>query len=248
MRSSRLPLALCVLSFGILFAALALLAAMHVSAGSAEPSPDLPPAKDEDGFPAVDWDYWKDVNPDVIGWISIPDATLSLPIVQAPASDPQKYLTHDVYGNWSYMGCPYLDADCAEAGLEESPNAVIYGHNLGFGDESMFATVARYSDQRFMEEHGTILLQTPKRKMRFQALSALCTDGGTPSNRTSFEDQADLASWLAERMEESQTVCQRPPSDPRQILTLCTCSYTHLENERTILFSCRTQSTPTHSS
>lgn len=247
MRSARLPFAICILSFGILFTALALLATMHVSAGSAKPNPDLPLAKVEDGFPSVDWDYWRSVNPDVIGWLSIPGTTLSLPVVQAPANDPQKYLTRNVYGNWSYMGCPYLDADCAETGLEKSPNTIIYGHNLGFGDDSMFATVARYSDQSFMEGHKTILLQTPERKMRFQALSALCIDGGIPSNRTSFEGQADLESWLAKRIEESQTVSQQPPSDLRQVLTLCTCSYTHLENERTILFSCRTQSTSSHS-
>lgn len=218
-------------------AALLFLASLHRDAACTNPSPIVEAEEKGDGFPAVDWDYWLSVNPDIVGWITIPGTPVDYPIVQAPASNPQYYLTHDVFGKWSYMGCPYLDAQCCENGLEESPNAVVFGHNLGYGDLSMFAAIADYLDAGFAESHKDILLQTPHRKMRFEARGALCTDGGIPTKRTDFESPKDLQDWLAERLEECQVIIDRPNPEPLRILTLCTCSYNHLENERTILFA-----------
>lgn len=218
-------------------AALLFLASLHRDAACTAPSPSLEVEEEGDGFPAVDWDYWLSVNPDVVGWITIPGTPVDYPIVQAPASDPQCYLSHDVFGKWNYMGCPYLDAQCREGGLEESPNAVVFGHNLGYGDPSMFASIADYLDAGFAESHREILLQTPRRKMRFEALGALCTDGSIPTKRTDFENRRDLMDWLAERLRECQVVIGSPGPDTCRILTLCTCSYNRLENERTILFA-----------
>lgn len=220
-----------------LAAVLFFLISLHRDAARIEPSPSIEVEEEGDGFPIVDWEYWLSVNPDVVGWITIPGTPVDYPIVQAPANDPQYYLTHDIYGKWNYMGCPYLDAQCSEAGLGESPNAVVFGHNLGYGDRSMFAAIADYLDAGFARDHREILLQTPHRKMRFEALGALCTDGGTPTKRTDFENRKDLEDWLARRLGECQTVISGPGPEPHRILTLCTCSYNRLENERTILFA-----------
>ena len=58
------------------------------SAANTPPSPgaDASVAAEEDPqspFPEVDWDYWQGVNPDVIGWITVPGTTINSPIVQA---------------------------------------------------------------------------------------------------------------------------------------------------------------------
>ena len=48
------------------------------------PSPDAAHesmVEDGDGFPAVDWDYWQDINPDVIGWVTIPGTTVDLSLI-----------------------------------------------------------------------------------------------------------------------------------------------------------------------
>ncbi|MGN0262350.1 MAG: class B sortase [Eggerthellaceae bacterium] len=233
----NLPVLGFFLSALALAAALLFLASLHHDAAHTDPSPFIEVEKEGDGFPVIDWEYWLSINPDVIGWITIPGTPVDYPIVQAPANNPQYYLTHDVFGKWNYMGCPYLDARCSEAGLEESPNAVVFGHNLGYGDPSMFAAIADFLDAGFAESHGEILLQTPRRKMRFEALGALCTDGGIPTKRTDFENRKDLGDWLAERLGECQVIVGRPSPEPCRILTLCTCSYNRLENERTILFA-----------
>ena len=47
---------------------------MHKDVESAmpEPSPNADFQAYPDGFPIVDWGYWEEVNPAVIGWVTIP--------------------------------------------------------------------------------------------------------------------------------------------------------------------------------
>lgn len=71
----------------------------------------------------VDWGYWQGVNPDIIGWVTVPGAGIDYPIVQAHEGDPDHYLRYDVYGGWNYHGVPYLHWKCADVGLLGAGNA-----------------------------------------------------------------------------------------------------------------------------
>ena len=66
----------------------------------------------------VDWDALLAINPDTVGWIFIPGTNVNYPIVRAPESNPDKYLTIDFQGNsggwWlPTYGTPYLLASNA---------------------------------------------------------------------------------------------------------------------------------------
>lgn len=144
------------------------------------PSPNTTPestVEDDDGFPAVDWDYWQDINPDVIGWVTIPGTTVDSPILQAHGDVPGYYLKHDVYGNYNPAGAIYLDADCEELGLS-SRNAVILGHHF-WNDKKVapMGTVADYKDENFAREHARVLIQTPTAKMTYEARFAQIVNG-----------------------------------------------------------------------
>lgn len=76
--------------------------------GNPDPVPGKAVSLDPYGFPEVDWEYWKSVNPDVIAWVTVPGTNIDSPIVQAHSSDPEYYLHHDVYGKYNVYGCPYL--------------------------------------------------------------------------------------------------------------------------------------------
>lgn len=235
--SLRIAAATLCLSLGLLLGAALACLDGYQRASRALPRPASEAVQDEDGFPEVDWAYWQGVNPDVIGWISIPGTQVNYPVVQAPPSDPQYYLEHDVYGRWNYLGCPYLDAACAEGGLEHSPNAVLFAHNLGFGDTSMFAQVASYLDAGFADDHSLVLLQTPSAKMRFTVKAACCIRGNEAAKRTAFENQAQLEEWFGEVL-KSCSLRRAPYSlEQGRILSLCTCSYNYWDDERTIAFA-----------
>ena len=71
-------------------------------ASNPKPSPraaQTTEAEAEDGFPDIDWDWWKKENPDVIGWVTVPGTGIDLPICQARDEDPTFYLAHDAYGS-----------------------------------------------------------------------------------------------------------------------------------------------------
>lgn len=228
----------------LLAAALAAAAYMLMgrAASSVEPSPDegqgAAAAECADGWPEVDWSYWQSVNPSVVGWISVDGTDVSQPIVQASPDAPTWWLRHDVWGNWSLYGCVYLDADCAEGGLLGSQNAVIFGHNMGFGDMSMLAAFAQYSSPEFAQSHRAVRLQTPSGRRLLEVRAAAVIGGWNATKRAHFDGEQDFDAWWDARMTEACTMLD-PSSEGvwrRGAVTVATCSYNYWSNERTVTY------------
>lgn len=188
----------------------------------------------DDGFPVVDWDYWEDVNPAIIGWITVPDTTIDSPILQAPSDDPTYYLTHDVYRNYNLHGAIYLDADCKDGLL--SKNAVIMGHHFGYDVVAApFGTIASYIDRGFAEEHAAILIQTREWKRTYEVRFAQIVNGLEPNKHTAFSSEEDYRSWY-DTSRADATMVLDGDSEPEQTVSLVTCSYNiWVQNERTVL-------------
>lgn len=244
----------------IAFAAAALLAltaaaliALSLSwreAADTPPSPNLTEGEQQeimqsvegDGFPVVDWDYWQSVNPDVIGWITIPGTEVDSPIVQAPEDDPEYYLYHDIYQNYNPHGAIYLDADCTDGLL--SRNAVIMGHHFGYDVEAApFGIVASFTDSSFAEEHATILIQTPEWKRTYEVRFAQIVNGREPNKYTTFADDEDFQSWYDSSRDGAAMVLD-DETEPESVVSLVTCSYNiWVDNERTVLVASEPETT-----
>ena len=200
---------------------------------------------DGDGFPVVDWAYWQGVNPDVIGWITVPGTDIDSPIVQAHADAPDYYLSHDVYRNYNPRGAVYLDAECAEAGLA-SRNAVILGHHYGIGDNvSGFGHIKSYSDKGYAADHALVLIQTPDSKMTYEVRFAQIVKGWEPVKRTSFVNEGDYRTWYDSCRSEAAMVLDAE-TEPEQTVSLVSCSYNYWSwNERTVVVtSMKTEPNP----
>lgn len=217
------------------------LCGIHDRAADVDPSPSSGGAEaleSDDGFPAVDWDHWLAVNPDIVAWVSVPGTGIDYPVVQASADDPAFYLTHDVYRGWNPYGCPYLDAGCAERGLE-SPLALMFAHHMS--DGSMFSAFASYSDRGFAEAHGSILLQTPDEKMRLDVVAVDVVDSDVEGKRLVFADGAELDAWLGELLGEADVVLDAD-AEADSVKAFCTCSYGRWNgHERTIVYAKETE-------
>ena len=74
----------------------------------------------------IDWKALKEKNPEVVGWILIPDTDISYPIVQG--SDNSYYLNHTFEKKENYAGAIFMDAG-ADASFQDR-NTIIYGHNV----------------------------------------------------------------------------------------------------------------------
>lgn len=191
-----------------------------------------PGSSDEAGSAVdVNWDYWRTINPAIVGWVSIPGTSVSQPIVQAPENDPGKYLNTDVHGNWNAWGAVYLDAACAN-GLVGSSNAIVYGHHTR--DGSMFSELARYADAVWAREHADIVIQTPAGSHRYRVRFVSVLDGDKQRERTSFASASAFETWYVDELKNADVVIDAA-TRPQQTISLVTCSYHRFENERTVV-------------
>ncbi|MFV0395642.1 MAG: class B sortase [Coprobacillaceae bacterium] len=111
---------------------------------------------EEDGYHIINWEELLARNPDVIGWIQIPDTNIDYPVLQGETNDT--YLRHDIDGKYLIAGCIFADAGHG-APLEE-PNTIIYGHNMK--NDSMFSDLLEYTDDpKFVESHPTVYMYLP---------------------------------------------------------------------------------------
>lgn len=219
-----------------------LMGASSLRAASFDPDPEgraHATAAEESGvseFPEVDWDYWRGVNPDVIGWITVPGTGVDYPIVQASEDNPRRYLTCGIDGRWDYHGIPYLTWECAEEGLLESGNALVFGHHLQ--DGTMFSELSRFSDAEFAVGHSPILVQTPEAKARLHVLAVDRVNADAEGTHVEFAGPDDHASWLADAVGRADLVLAPEGydcSEAAHVVTLCTCSYSTWANERTLV-------------
>ena len=85
------------------------------------------------------------VNPDVKGWIVIPDTPLSYPLLQG--GNNQYYLNHTWQGNRNPMGAIFLDSNAGPGDF----STLIYGHRMH--NETMFGSLAEYRDLEYWRAH-----------------------------------------------------------------------------------------------
>lgn len=205
---------------------------MHTNAVDVKPNNNVTPAL-EDGFPVVDWQYWQEINPDIIGWVTVPGTAIDYPILQAHMDDPEFYLHHDIYKNYNVYGVPYLDASCSQLQFL-SPNAVVFGHHMN--DGSMFSDFSNFSDEAYVKEHLKILIQTPTRKMIYTPNCVEIVNGTQALKRTEFLDQTDFNTWYQEQINNASTVLD-DQIKPVSVISFVTCSYNFSKNERTIVIA-----------
>lgn len=179
----------------------------------------------------IDWEYWKSINPDVVGWVKVSDTNINYPIVQAPEDDPGYYLTHDIYKSWSVYGVPYLDATCSELGFE-SPNSMIFGHNMD--DGSIFADFAKYNNKSYALDHKNIQIFTPIKTYSIDVLYVDVVKGNAEAKRTSFLDRTDFVSWYKDSRDSADVILDTT-STPTKVMTFVTCSYNQSNDERTMV-------------
>ncbi|MCI9155585.1 MAG: class B sortase [Lawsonibacter sp.] len=101
---------------------------------------------------AIDLAALQQVNPEVIGWIAIPDTELSYPLLQT--SNNSYYLNHLWNKQRNSGGSIYLE--CQNAQDFSDFNTIIYGHRMR--DDSMFGTLRHYADADFFQAHPSVYL------------------------------------------------------------------------------------------
>ena len=177
----------------------------------------------------VDFEELAKINPDVIGWIRIPDTVVDYPIVWT--GDNETYLSRDFEGQPSRAGAIYLDFE-SEPDFSGRHN-IIYGHHMRNG--SMFAEIAKYKNEEYFQEHPNIYIYTPEREICLSVIASLYTDASGIRRKTKFENEESFQSYV-DQMTKDCPFRQMPDEPVETLYSLVTCSY-EFEDARTILYA-----------
>ena len=146
-----------------------------------EPDPANAPTTQFDALPPldtsllpVDFAQLQSENPDIYGWISIPDTQIDFPLLQSPeGDDPDYYLDYTVDGVYGYPGSIYTENLYNTRKMTDRVT-VIYGHNMSNGDA--FGTLKLYHDDAYRQEHSLIYVYTPERIFTYEIVFCVTYD------------------------------------------------------------------------
>ena len=176
------------------------------------------PKPDVSRWPQVDFEALAQVNPDVVGWIYIPDTNINYPIVQGQDND--HYLTHMFDGKRNRAGAIFMDYRCDPYFYDR--HTIIYGHHLK--NKTMFSRLMRYKKQAFYDEHTQILLVTPTAYYSLRVFSGYVANNRSSAWDLDLEDE-EFGAWVEELRSKSCFRTDYAPGPEDDIITLSTCTY-----------------------
>ncbi len=116
---------------------------------------------------SIDWDALKKLNPDIIGWLYLPDTPIDYPIL-----DGGEYEKKDEFGQPCYMGSIFVDRG---TNLDEDAHVLLFGHNMR--SRQMFGSLKDYVKKKdFAALHESLYLYTPKRTTEYRLIGTLLCD------------------------------------------------------------------------
>ena len=174
-------------------------------------------------YVAADFAALSSVNPDIVGWIAIPDTNISYPVVQA--DDNRKYLDVSFKGGRSDAGTPFADSNNNLRSLDA--NTIIYGHNMGAGRTDMFGELLSYKDRAFFDAHRYIQFDTVYERHGWWKVVAVIEYDIRSKDFDYlylwFDDDTAFMEWVSSAVERSLHASDVEISPNDRILTLSTC-------------------------
>ena len=142
--------------------------------------------------------FWRDVNPDFVGWINIPGTIVSYPVVQKKSEDinvntNNYYLYKTFKGEDNPSGCIFMDYRCRfdevvdhRRVVENSGNVFIYGHDMN--NRTMFGSLRDYvNNPYFYSEHPIVEFSSPYNHYKFKIFAAFIVDGEDMTSKNAFD-------------------------------------------------------------
>lgn len=160
----------------------------------------------------------REVNEDVLGWITIPDTELSYPIVQA--ADNDYYLNRTWKEESSSVGSIFLE--CKVRPDFSDFNTIVYGHRMENG--SMFGSLKYYKDIKYWEKHPSIYIVNDEGVHRYDIFAAYEAEVEALTFGLSISSRPQKQEFIELSMERTVIDTGIRPSTLDHILTLSTCT------------------------
>lgn len=168
------------------------------------------------------------INPDIEGWIKIPNTNIDLPVLQASSSAPEFYLNHDYQKAPSKYGSIFADAN-SQMLQGDVKSIILYGHTLR--NEKMFSELKKYKDLNFLKENPVVDFATMQKDSKWKIISVLITNTLESQGpvfhymQTTFYDGSDYLNFVYQLRIRSMYNTGVSFRADDKILLLSTCSY-----------------------
>jgi len=172
---------------------------------------------------AVNFSLLQEQNSDVVAWLYSPGTPINYPIVHG--SDNDHYLNYFIDGSYTGSGTPFIDFLCA--GDFTNQNTVIYGHHMQ--DGSMFASLSKYRNASYYEEHPYMYLNTPTQNYKIEIFAGYLTEADSDSYFFDFSEESDYLAFLQRMQANSNFPSSVELGPDDRIVTLSTCSYEYFD-------------------
>ena len=168
---------------------------------------------------SVDFNSLLSQNSQVVGWIYSPDTVISYPVLKG--GDNEYYLHHTLNGTENASGSIFMDAVC-EPDLS-GDNTILYGHHMNNG--SMFASLANYKQEGYLEAHPVLYYYTPNQVYMLQVFSCYVTGGDSDVYAFNFATRGEYQEFINRMYSRSNFDSGVEVTSSDHIMTLSTCSY-----------------------
>lgn len=171
-----------------------------------------------DDLRKMDLDALRQVNPDVIGWILLPDTNINYPVVQG--QDNEQYLEITWDGQENPSGSIFLEV-LNQADMTEF-HTILYGHNMI--NNTMFAPLREFSTLEHWKNHPYVYLITETGILRYEIYSAYQADVEGDTYKVGMQQDRTKQKYIDFTLEQSVIDTGITPAITDRILTLSTCS------------------------
>lgn len=126
-------------------------------------------ADESAGDAQVDFAALKAENPEIFGWLYIPDTSVDAPILQSSESDDY-YETHNAARENDTGGALYIEA--ANLASMCDFNTVIHGRTTKDGESGIFKDLYRFSDPDYFDSHEQMYLYLEDNVLTYEIFAA----------------------------------------------------------------------------
>lgn len=183
-----------------------------------EPEPDILQDPWASALSDVDLDALREVNPEVLAWIAIPDTILSYPVVQC--GDNQYYLNRTWQDKRSSVGAIFMECKCTPDFSDF--NTIVYGHRMN--NESMFGILHSFHEERFWREHPAVYVTMDDKVRVYDIYAAFEVGIQEIIYRLDVEENGQEQEFIDFGLGHSVIDTGIVPVPGDQILTLSTCT------------------------
>ena len=176
--------------------------------------------------------YFKEMNPDYVGWITIPDTVIDYPVVQR---DNSYYLRRDFSGESNRHGSIFMDEVCAVG----DAIVMIHGHHMK--DGTMFGCLSEYKRAAYREDHPLILMDFGVGEESYRIFACGLVDLTDPNSfyyEILPQNEEEKAAYLEEFAASSLWYDTSKVDTGEPMVLLSTCDY-GTEDQRFILLAAR---------